>query len=129
MSRSSARRGSVEPVAALVAVFAVCAGVSIYAGVLDDARPAAGRDVAEPTLRRVHDAVGDSTVADPDAVETAAREGPDGYRTNVTLRVAGRRWAAGPTPPTDSDGATRPVSVRLAPGRVRAGTLGVEVWT
>ncbi|MFB6155504.1 MAG: hypothetical protein ABEJ22_06380 [Haloferacaceae archaeon] len=129
VSRSSARRGTVEPVAALVAVFAVCVGVGLHAGILDDARPVTDRDVAGPTLERVHDAVSDPSVVDPTAVERAHRAAPDGYLTNVTLRASGRRWTSGPTPPAGADAASRRVAVRLAPGRSRPGTLRVEVWT
>lgn len=129
MSRSSARRGSVEPIAAVAALFAVTAGLGLYAGVLDDARPTSDRDVATPTLDRVHERASDLTVVDPGAIDAARRAGPDGYRVNVTVRADGRRWAAGPAPPTRADHASRSVSVRLAPGRLRAGRLRVEVWT
>jgi len=129
MSRSSARRGSVEPIAAIAALFAVTAGLGLYAGVLDDVRPTSDRDVATPTLDRVHERASDLTVVDPDAIDAARRAGPDGYRVNVTMWTDSRRWTAGPVPPARADRASRSVSVRLAPGRLRAGRLRVEVWT
>ena len=129
MSRSSARRGSVEPIAAVAALLAVTAGLGLYAGVLDDARPETDRDVATPTLDRVYDRTSELAVVVPDGIDAARRAGPDGYRVNVTLWADGRRWTAGPEPPARADRASRSVSVRLAPGRLRAGRLRVEVWS
>lgn len=133
-SESPARdRAQAEPTVALAAVFAVALGVSVYAGVLAGALPDADRDLAEPTLRRLHERVTSGGVADPARLRTAAASaGPSGYELNATLGVDGRRWSVGPNPPETADaadGASRPVSVRLGPGRVRPGRLRAEVWT
>ncbi|AZH24958.1 DUF7285 family protein [Haloplanus aerogenes] len=131
MSRSSAR-GQVEPTAALVVLLAVCGAVSTYATVLNGAGYEAERNVATPTLDRVVDRLAVGGVADPTRRRRAQRAGPRGYRVNVTLAAAGRRWHAGPTTPgptAGTDTATRSLGVRLAPGRVRPGRVRVEVWS
>mgnify|MGYP006284956747 FL=1 len=130
MSRSSAR-GQVEPLAALVGLLAVCAAVSTYATALAGVGYEADRDVATPTLDRVTDRLATGGVADPGRRAMAQRAGPAGYRLNVTVAAAGRRWYAGPTPPgerADTDTVGRTIGVRLAPGRVRPGRVRVEVW-
>lgn len=128
MSRSS-DRGAAEPLAALVAVFAVGLGVALYAGVLDGAL--AGMDTdrnrAAPTadlIERNHTAAG---IFDPSGLSRSLTAVPGGYSGNVTVR-AGRRWTAGPTPPANSDRYRRAVSVRTAPGTVQRGTFTVTVW-
>ncbi|GAB6862307.1 hypothetical protein ACFR97_07515 [Haloplanus litoreus] len=130
MSRSSGR-GQVEPTAALVVLLAVTAAVSTYAIALDGAVRGGKRDIAEPTLDRVVGTLVTGGVVDPERRRRAHRSGPSGYRLNLTVAAGGRRWYAGPAPPAGaaSDGASRPVGVRLSPGRVRAGRVAVEVWT
>ncbi|WP_134671967.1 DUF7285 family protein [Halorussus marinus] len=127
MSRWS-DRGQVEPLAALVAVFAVCAALSTYAGVLDGAVPTPDRNVASPTVDRVERRIADAGVVDPDRIADGLRAGPDGYGLNLTLRAAGETWSAGPTPPPSADAAAATVSVRIGSGRVRPGRLRAEVW-
>lgn len=132
-------RAQAEPVVALVALFAVSVGVSLYAGVLGDVSATVGvdRDVATPTLERVHDATTTAGIVDPRALDRGLAVGPDGYDLNVTVEGANRTWHAGPPAPTrtsrtsseTSDSATRSASVRVAPGRVRPGTLRVVVWS
>jgi hypothetical protein len=125
-------RAQVEPVAALVAVFAVCVGLALYAGVLSSVTPQPSRDLAEPTLDRVHDRLSTGGVAVPERLgpERTTAAGPDGYQLNVSLTAADRRWAVGPTPPASAgDGTGRSTTVRVAPGRVDPGRLRVVVWS
>jgi hypothetical protein len=139
MSRSldeESHRAQVEPLAALVAVFAVGAALTAYAGVLGATLSTSDRDLAGPTVERVERAVGDeSGVLAPDALDSGLRAGPDGYRLNLTLRTGGRTWHAGPVPPQRGDSADaadsvrRTVSVRIAPGRIRPGRLRAVVWS
>jgi hypothetical protein len=129
MSRSSGRRGQVEPTAALVVLLAVCGAVTTYAVAVDGAAPDTDRDVAEPTLDRVVSALESGGVVDPDALGRASHHAPRGYRLNVTVAAAGRRWRVGPTPPPTARVAWRPVGVRLGPARIRPGRVRVEVWT
>lgn len=130
MSRSSVR-GQVEPLAALVVLLAVCGAVSTYVTALDRASPAPNRDVATPTLERVLDTLADGGIARPARTERAQETGPSGYRLNLTVAAGGRRWDAGPAPPSRSaaDTAARSMSVRLGPGQVRPGRVRVEVWS
>lgn len=128
MSRSS-DSGQVEPIAALVAVFAVCVGVTLYVGVLDDHLPIETDRALEETAadRLVAEASSDGVVEPP--VPTAARAAtPTGYRLNATVRADDRTWASGPTPPADVTRAERRVPVRVEPGVVRPGRLEVRLW-
>lgn len=127
------RRAQVEPLAALVAVFAVGVALSAYAGVLDAAVPTPDRNLAEPTIERAERAVAETGVLAPENLPAGLRAGPDGYRLNLTLAAAGQSWHAGPTPPPRADTADHTaelaVSVRIGPGKIRPGTLRAEVWT
>ncbi|WP_267642523.1 DUF7285 family protein [Haloarchaeobius amylolyticus] len=133
-ARRSNSRAQVEPTAALVAVFAVCVGLALFAGGLDATLARVGgdetgqRDLATPTLRQAHAAVAPDGVADPGRLTAAAGTGPDGYHVAVTLIAEGERWRVGPASPPHVSTAARPVSVRLEPGVVVSGTLRVEVW-
>jgi len=132
MSRSSARRGQVEPLAALVAVVAVVAGVSLYAGALADAHP--DRPSSAPTVEtaadRAVEAIAPAGVARPRRMSELPSVAPEGYRLNATLAAGDARWTVGP-PVTKrtASGTIRPTSVRLAPGRIRPGRLRVVIWT
>jgi hypothetical protein len=132
-------RAQASPVAALAVLFAVCAGVSLYATVLAGAIPDVDdRSAAGPTLDRVADAASDGGVVAPERLAGIRDRGPTGRRLNVSLVAGGRAWYVGPTvPATQSsaaervdrvDRADRLVSVRFGPGRVEPGRLSVAVW-
>jgi hypothetical protein len=131
--RRSSDRGQLEPTAALAAVLAVCVGLSIYAGVVDDVasgdRSSTGPDA---TARQAADAVADAARSSgalvPDRLAGALAAGPAGYRVNATLRTAEKRWTAGPTPPARARSARIRVTARVGPADVDPATLGVEVW-
>lgn len=125
----SSDRAATEPLAALVAVVAVAAGLALYAGVLDDALASASgeRNVARPTGDAVERRLSTAGVVLPDRVDDALGAVPTGYEGNVTLS-AGERWCVGPSPPADATHNRRPVSVQVAPASVRRGTLRVSVW-
>jgi hypothetical protein len=130
MSRSSGRRGQVEPIAAIVAVFAVGAGLAIYAGVIDARLPGTtDRNVARPVLDRATATLGNASVVRPDRFGRVVTVVPAGYRVNATLQTADRRWQLGPPVPRRADTASRRLSVKLAPGVVRPGRLTVRVWS
>lgn len=123
-------RAQVEPVAALVAVFAVCVGLALYAGVLSSVVPATDRDLAAPTLDRVHDRLSTGGVAVPGRLDLASAAGPAGYELNVSLTADDEDWSVGPTPPVGAaDTASRTTGVRVAPGRVAPGRLRVVIWS
>ena len=130
MPRWSGRRGQIEPLAAMVAVFAVGAGLTVYAGVLDGELPGQDRQqVADPTADRLAAAIQDGGVVEPRRLSGRRSTAvPDGYTLNATLTAAATRWHVGPTPPARAQTASEQVSVRLAAGRVRPGRLTVRVW-
>lgn len=150
MGRSSGtdRTAQVEPTAALVAVFAVALGLSVYAGVLQGVIPEPGeRAVAREAVDRVEEAASTTGVVDPRRLDRGLAVAPDGYHLNATLVVGDRRWHAGPTPPatiryppdgpagdakarrgTGANVATRRVSARLDSGAIRPGRLAVVIW-
>ncbi|SEN25071.1 hypothetical protein SAMN05216388_1002157 [Halorientalis persicus] len=129
MSRSSARRGQVEPVAAIVAVFALGVGLTIYAGAVDDALPGTEpRNVAQPTLSAVEDAIETDGVVRPTRLTRVTAAAPAGRRLNVTLTAGDRRWTRGASPPASAQRARTSVSVDRGPGQVEPGRLTVRVW-
>lgn len=121
-------RGQVEPLAALAALFAVTVGLSTYALVLTDTSASTDRDVARPALAAVHDQSTVQGTVRPGRLGRALDHGPAGTRLNVSLTTSERRWAVGPPASAHGDRASRRVSVRLGPGRVRVGSLRVVVW-
>ncbi|AQL41988.1 hypothetical protein BV210_04310 [Halorientalis sp. IM1011] len=129
MSRSSARRGQVEPVAAIVAVFALGVGLTIYAGAVEDAVPGTEpRNVAQPTLSAVEDAIETAGVVQTDRLSRVNAVTPAGRQLNVTLTAGDRRWTRGDRAPASAQRASTRVSVGLGSGRVRPGRLTVRVW-
>lgn len=130
MSRSSARRGLVEPLPALAAVLVVGLALGLYADALatvESVRSESG--TARATLQSAHVAVTGDSTALPGRVPGAADVGPAGYHVNVTLTTGDQQWSAGPVPPTSATDARRRTPVRLDRWTVRPGWLTVEVWT
>lgn len=128
-------RGQTEPLAALVAVFAVCVGVTVYVGahaglavVEPDRAPAAPTaDRAASTLTA--DGAVNRSAFDDEALLDRLDAAPEGYEYRLTIQVDGNRLAAGPEPPAHADRAQRPIAVEVAPGEIRPGLLVVEVWS
>jgi hypothetical protein len=116
-------------VVVLVATAAVVSAVSLYALSLAGAVPGGDRDRASPALRRVTAAVTDDGAVRPDALANATDALPAGHEGRVELRVDGQTRAVGPPAPPSASSASRPVAVRLAPGRVRPGRLEVWLWS
>lgn len=103
--------------------------LSLYATVFAGVVPTPDRNVAEPTLERVHNTVVTAGVAVPSRLDQATAAGPDGYRLHVLLQLGSQRWAVGPAPPTNGvETASRRAAVRTGPGSVRTGRLRVVVW-
>ncbi|MFB6069607.1 MAG: hypothetical protein ABEJ76_01180 [Halanaeroarchaeum sp.] len=121
---SSAARGQVEPLPALVAVSALVAALGVYAGAFHQVPTGTERPIAREAL--AHE-VGSATrggILDPRAIRA---EPPRGYRMRTTVRVADRHWQAGPAPPDGAETATRTVLVATDEGE-RVGRIRVWVW-
>ncbi|CAI50696.2 uncharacterized protein NP_5210A [Natronomonas pharaonis DSM 2160] len=127
---SSRDSGQTEPLAALVAVFALGVGLTLYAGALDSVWPllSGTHETAALAVDATASEAADFGVVAPPITEAAAAASPAGYRLNATLRADGRMWHAGQPRPADADCDRRTVSVRTAPGRVSRGLLEVCVW-
>lgn len=124
-------RGQTEPIAALVAVFALGAGLTLYAGVVDAVLPALAPEAgiaptATDTFVREASSFGAVDPPIADAVEAAR---PRSYAMNATVRADGGSWTAGPAVPERADCERRSVAVRSAPGVVRPGRTEVCLWT
>lgn len=127
MARSSGR-GQVEPLTALAAVLAVGIGLALYGSVVETVVPESpDRRVPQEVLDRLLEP-GFSPTVEPSRVKGVAAAMPSGWRANVTLASGGAARSVGPVPPTDALTTSRPVSVRVAAGRVRPGKLIVRVW-
>jgi len=129
----AAERAQTSPIVALVALFAVCAGLSLYATTLGAVTPSeTTNELAEPTLDRVYGEIHGGGVVSPVSLVRADRVAPDGYRVAVVLTTQNARWTNGRRPPrdagVDADSATRPVSVAMGDGDVEWGQLRVWVW-
>lgn len=128
-------RAAVEPIAALVAVLAVGAALSLYVGALNDAAPNRERPTAEETLDRVEPAVTTGGVVEPKRLR-----GVDEFQfaATVTIEADGATWTvrSGDWPPTaevsrGTDAvavAERPVTVGVGPGRNVRGSLRAVVY-
>ncbi len=129
MSSSSAR-GQTEPIAALIAVFALGIGLSLYVGVLDSTLSSFtdDREIGPTAADRFLAEAESFGVVEPPIAEAATAASPDGYRLNATVRTSERNWAGGPPRAEHRACADRSISVRAAPGTVHSGRLEVCVW-
>lgn len=122
-------RGQVEPLAALAAILAVGAALTIYGGVLADVRDEGDdRETVEIALDNAADKLTVAGVAHPQRLSRSIGAAPDGWQMNVTLRGDGTVRQVGPEPPSDAERASRPIGIRTEPGRVGAGELRVVLW-
>ncbi len=156
MSRSSTSdRGQTEPLAALVAVSALIAGIGLYGLYLTDTLPGTTDRTTETTaLERIADdlesdgvvrAYGDDLATD---IETGTLPHGRNVYVRLTIVADGRKTVVGTAvfgtdgtsnsdsidgaeldgPPDEAGVAERSVAVATAPGDVRRGTLLVGVW-
>lgn len=127
---SSWDKAQVEPLAALVAVFALGVGLSLYVGVLDATLPqlSSERERAPTAMDRLVTASSSLGSVEPPLDDAASTARPTGYHLNATLRTVADSWSVGPTTRNSSECARRRVSVRVGPARVRPGRLEVCVW-
>ncbi|WP_049985838.1 DUF7285 family protein [Halobellus rufus] len=135
-----ASRAQTTPLVALIALFAVCTGISLYATTLGAVTPGETTNaLAEPTLERVYDEVSEGGVVSPVGLPRDGPATPDGYLVAVAVTAPKGTWTNGRRPPesgsgngvapaTNVDTAERPVSVATADGNVVWGTLRVWMW-
>lgn len=127
-------RAAVEPVAALVAVLAVGAGLGLYAVALDGATPTPEPDAraADATLERVERDVSVGGIVRPDRLYHL--EGTP--QATVEVATERRTWrvdlgdgspTAGRTDPRSDRVAERPVTVAVGPGEAVRGVLRVVI--
>jgi len=126
-------RAQTTPIVALIALFAVCTGLSLYATTLGTVLPGeTGNELAEPTLERVYEDANEGGVVSPVNLPSAGPATPDGYRVAVVVTTPEGTWTNGRHPPESAGGsvdhADRPVSVSMGDGDVVWGTLRVWVW-
>jgi hypothetical protein len=120
----------VEPVAAVVAVLALCLALAAYgavsAGVLPDTAKSA------PVDQVLDDAVDAATTPGSVVVSPTRLTGtvaPTGYEASLRLAAGEHSWRAGASDsPPEAASASRQVPVRVDPGQVRPGRLTVAVW-
>lgn len=143
-------RGQTEPLAALVAISAVCIAFSLYSGVHTDvfASTEGDRELGQPTADRIWNDVSENGVIYSDvdlAADIDETSLPAGSYVQVRITHVGSDggietvdWvtfdrSSAPTspvePPEEADSYERTVSLEYRPGDVRPGTLEVMVWS
>jgi len=145
-----ATRGQTEPLAALVSIAAICAALSLYAGVTTDVISDSGdeRDVAEATMNGLWADIHEDGVFDPEVASLGeavkVQSLPEGQSVRATVTVVGEngrlrtvdRATFGQDgkpgrraePPESATTVSRSVPVRVDIGDVRPGRLTVVVW-
>lgn len=128
----SSDSGQTEPLAALVAVFALGVGLSLYVGVLDSTLPLLSTEskMAPIAADRFLTESSSFGVLEPPVAGAVAASRPTGYELNATVRTESAVWTGGPSRAAVSEleCIDRAVSVRTAPGQVRPGQAEVCVW-
>jgi len=139
---TTAGRGQTEPLAALVAVFAVCLAVSVYAGFLTGLSGADDRELAASTGERVWDQLADNGVYHAnEEIELGPEALPAGRNVSVNVTSTaddGHRETVGEAQFDESGTAVepvatggevfrRPVAVKHGEGELRPGVLTVVV--
>jgi len=148
MNRLSSR-GQTEPLAALVAVAAVCFAFTLYTGVVTDTLSALGsdRDTTDATTERVWDAIDhdgvfdNSTVDIQHDIEQATLPQGQYVSINVThvgddgrlVSIDGGQFdpQGDPIevePPPSAETFERSIPIRHRRGKIRPGRLVVVVW-
>jgi len=113
---SSARRGQVEPLPALVAVAAFALALSLYGTTLQGIAVETPQDVPDATEKRVRNTLMEGVVVYPDRLADLDRAVPAG--TAVAIRAEGRIWRYGPAPGPDQHTVRRHVLVWTENGTV-----------
>lgn len=120
---SSARRGQVEPLPALLALAVFAIGLSLYGVTLEGVTLASGPDVSDATMDAIDGTLSEGAVVVPERLETRSADLPEGVA--VILRADGQTWVRGTPPETPDRSRRRHVLVRTDSGEV-PGVLRVE---
>jgi len=143
------RRGQTDPLAALVAVAAVCLALSGYAVFVTDLVPRLGQDraVGGATAERVWEAIdehGYYNSSDSLTEHISPADLPQGHSVRLTVTYVGADGRLEPVgnatlgpqgqqravePPPSAERYERPVPIKLRRGDVRPGSLTVVVWS
>ena len=114
---SSARRGQVEPLPALLAVAAFAVALSLYGTTLESIPIGPEPTVPDATVTKTIDTLTEGTVVQPDRVPSLAGNVPEG--TTVVVRADGHTWQYGPErDPGDGPSTVRRVLVQRPDGAV-----------
>lgn len=120
---SSARRGQVEPLPALVALAVFAVALSVYGTTLADVPVVRSTEVTDATVDRAVGLISEGTVVQPDRLQRLDGRLPEG--TTVVVRADGRQWRWGPVSNASDPFEIRHVLVRTDRGAV-PGTLRVS---
>ena len=120
---SSACRGQVEPLPALIALAAFALALSMYGTVFAGLDVTGSDDVSEATITRVTDTISEGVVVRPNRLDQLEGRVPAG--TAVVIRADGRTWRWGPAGGDGGETVTRQVLVQTSEGAV-PGTLRVS---
>lgn len=120
---SSARRGQVEPLPAMIALAAFAIALSIYGVSVESVPLGQGQSISEATVRTAVDTVSEGVVVRPTRLQRLDGRLPDG--TAVTITAGGERWHWGPRHGRDAQTTMRHVLVATDDG-ARPGVLRVS---
>lgn len=122
---SSARRGQVEPLPALLAVAAFAIALSLYGTTLESIPIGPEPAVPDATVTKTMDILTEGTVVQPDRLPSLAGQIPAG--TMVVVRADGQTWRYGEEQtPGDGPSTVRRVLVQRPDGVV-SGIVRVSV--
>jgi hypothetical protein len=125
---SSARRGQVEPLPALLAVAAFAIALSLYGTSLEAVQLRPDPTVSDGAVEGTLATIAEGTVVYPGRLDRldVGIDGPS--HRSVVITAAGRTWRRGPRPPADAPSARRHVLVYTHNG-TEPGTLRVIEWS
>lgn len=124
---SSARRGQVEPLPALIALAIFGVSLSIYGMTFHNVSIGSEAAVDESAVRQVVETVSEGTVVHPNRLSAVETSPSGGGHVSVVVRADGQVWRTGPTPPDSAPSTVRSVLVQTRAGEM-PGRLRVSTW-
>lgn len=125
---SSACRGQVEPLPALLALAAFAVALSLYGTTLEGVPVLDDPSVPDSEIDSVVATLDEGTVVQPGRLDRLAGYSDQSNRQAVAITAGGSTWRRGPRPPADAQSASRRVLVDTPDG-IRPGTVRVSTWT